>query len=100
MRANFKSHWLLPVNNFFLRVKTILTRPMRFFSQKVVKNLIFARTPSVAGLAGLSIFWLSIQLNLLQFSMLNNCFAVITITPNIRWQNTFKCPLTLTFLPP
>ena len=66
--SQFQNYWLLPVNNFFLRVKTILTRPMRFFFKKVVKNVIFARTPSAAGLAGLSIFRLSIPFNSTYFN--------------------------------
>jgi len=45
MVSQFQNYWLLPVNNFFLRVKTILTRPMRLFIEKVTKNSIFERTP-------------------------------------------------------
>ena len=44
-RANFKSIGFCLLITFLLRVKTILTRPMRFFSQKVAKNFIFERTP-------------------------------------------------------
>ena len=36
------------------------------------------------------------QLNKFYSSMLNSCFTVMAITPNIRWHRTFQCPFTLT----
>ena len=38
------------------------------------------------------------QLNKFYSSMLNSCFTVMAITPNIRWQRTFQCPFTPYFL--
>ena len=94
LKSQFQKYWRLPVNNSFLCASKRFWRIYFGFFMKRPPKSRFLNVHLRSQTFEILILHFSNRLKLLQFNMLNNCFTVTAITPNIRWQKTFKCPLT------
>ena len=84
--SQFQKYWLILVDDSFFRASKPFWHQLDFFT-KATKNQILAVSLLSCQRGMFSIFSCLYPLNPFYSSMLNSCFTVMAITPNIKWQS-------------